>query len=111
MIGRSALMIVETDPADWMATGSAYPETTFTQTRLNVYRCAGLAPYVGQPFIYVWEVAADDRGRWIAGPSRTQEPYGFDEDSYWTPVMRAISNRTELDYIWRHHDTGKEPQS
>jgi hypothetical protein len=29
----------------------------------------GLAPYVGRPFVYVWDAVTDDV-RWVAGPTR-----------------------------------------
>jgi hypothetical protein len=35
-------------------------------------RCAGPAPYVGDPFCYEWEVAVDDLGRVVAGDARIQ---------------------------------------
>ena len=36
---------------------------------LHRVRCWGRAPYVGAPFIYVWNAAIDDYGRAIAGES------------------------------------------
>lgn len=33
-------------------------------------RCAGPAPYVGQPFVYVWPVGVDNLGRCIAGEAQ-----------------------------------------
>lgn len=31
----------------------------------------GVAPYVGDPFVYAWWCASDDYGRWIAGSATT----------------------------------------
>jgi hypothetical protein len=42
------------------------PEPVKT-TNLTRQRAWGLAPYVGEPFIYMWPCASDERGRWIAG--------------------------------------------
>jgi hypothetical protein len=36
---------------------------------LDVRRAWGPAPYVGRPFAYMWDVAMDEFGRWVAGPS------------------------------------------
>lgn len=41
------------------------------RTQLRRQRAWGLAPYVGDPFVYVWWTASDDRGRWIAGDATT----------------------------------------
>jgi hypothetical protein len=40
---------------------------TLTLTRS---RAVGLAPHVGRPFVYEWQVATDDLGREIASDSR-----------------------------------------
>lgn len=40
-----------------------------TMTRKH---CAGPAPYVGRPFIYVWDVAVDGYGRAVAADSRIE---------------------------------------
>lgn len=39
---------------------------------LDVRRCMGAAPFVGDPFVYVWKVAVDKYNRWVAGESRPE---------------------------------------
>lgn len=43
-----------------------------TPRTMTIFRAAGLAPYVGRPFVYMWDVATTDDGRWVAGPSRIE---------------------------------------
>lgn len=40
-------------------------------TRLQRQRAWGIAPYVGDPFVYTWWSASDEHGRWIAGSATT----------------------------------------
>ena len=43
---------------------------SLVQTKLLAVRKAvGPAPYVGQPFCYIWEVATDEHGRSVCGPA------------------------------------------
>lgn len=44
--------------------------------RLSKRLAYGGAPYVGEPFIYLWKVATDQYGRSIAGESRIVYPAG-----------------------------------
>lgn len=37
---------------------------------LTRQRAYGFAPYVGRPFVYVWNAASDQHGRWVAGERR-----------------------------------------
>lgn len=46
---------------------------SFTQVRLSRHRARGLAPWTGQPFVYEWHYALDDKGRWIAGPTQVHQ--------------------------------------
>jgi hypothetical protein len=39
---------------------------------LSRRRAVGRAPYVGRPFVYVWDVATDELGRHVAGDTRIQ---------------------------------------
>ena len=39
---------------------------------LHRQKCWGPAPYVGQPFVYMWNAAVDELGRGIAGESRIE---------------------------------------
>jgi hypothetical protein len=39
---------------------------------LHRQRCWGPAPYVGKPFVYMWNAAVDELGRGIAGESRIE---------------------------------------
>lgn len=49
----------------------AYPLAPKVGTRiLTIKRAFGPAPYVGRGFVYMWDVAIDDLGRWVAGPTR-----------------------------------------
>lgn len=54
---------------DGVEAAAPQPGTVRTYTKR---RCAGLAPYVGQPFRYVWNVATDDRGHEVTGTVRIQ---------------------------------------
>ncbi|MFI6304289.1 hypothetical protein ACIBCH_20660 [Amycolatopsis thailandensis] len=48
---------------------------------LKKQRAQALAPYVGRPFIYRWNVAIDELGRMIAGEARIH--YIDDHGYYW----------------------------
>ena len=39
---------------------------------LHRQRCWGAAPYVGEPFVYMWNAAIDEVGRAIAGESHIE---------------------------------------
>lgn len=39
------------------------------KVRLDIHRTFDLAPYVGEPFVWMWKYAADQYGRWVAGES------------------------------------------
>lgn len=39
---------------------------------LDIRRCVGAAPFVGDPFVYMWKVAVDKYQRWVAGDSRPE---------------------------------------
>lgn len=54
--------------ADPNATSRPSPPT-FTMTRRTAY---GLAPYVGRPFVYAWDLFEDELGRMVAGDSRIE---------------------------------------
>ena len=59
-ISFSALLADETDLMEM-------PE--FKELMLTKHKMYGWAPYVGDPFIYMWFAAVDQFGRWIAGES------------------------------------------
>jgi hypothetical protein len=42
------------------------------------HKCAGMAPYVGEPFMYVWYMGIDDYGRSICSDSEIvyTNPFG-----------------------------------
>lgn len=42
-------------------------DPVFNTHTLTKEKAAGLAPYVGDPFVYVWYVATDELGRAVAG--------------------------------------------
>lgn len=46
-------------------------EITGTHIVLHVREAIGLAPYVGDPFVYSWRVAVDDYGRYVAEEDST----------------------------------------
>lgn len=48
---------------------------------LTKQRARGLAPYVGRPFMYCWNVATDELGRTIAGEAQIR--YIDDHGYYW----------------------------
>lgn len=57
----------------WVKDDATYPPGPTMKVRvLTRQRCVGRAPYVGDPFIYTWNVSIDDEGRAIAGESRIQ---------------------------------------
>ncbi len=73
--GRRSLMLpVPLSGRIFSAADEPYPPAlpSFETRTLLVKRAWGKAPYVGDPFIYVWDVAADDMGRWVSGPTRIQ---------------------------------------
>lgn len=56
----------------WVKDDAPSPDTFMPLPRhtLTRRRCAGLAPYVGAPFVYQWSVATDEVGRTVAGSTR-----------------------------------------
>lgn len=54
----------ETDP-----TAFELPPDNLRLTRQTAW---GRAPYVGNPFVYTWQVASDQYGRWVAGERTVQ---------------------------------------
>ena len=44
---------------------------------LTKQKAAGPAPYVGEPFLYRWNVATDQYGRSVAGEAHIVYPYGI----------------------------------
>lgn len=44
-----------------------YPEMYCVRHILHKEKAAGLAPYVGDPFVYVWYIGTDELGRSVAG--------------------------------------------
>ena len=45
---------------------------SFKTIILHRQRCWGPAPYVGKPFVYMWNAAVDELGRGIAGESHIE---------------------------------------
>jgi len=45
---------------------------SFKTRVLHRQRCWGGAPYVGKPFVYMWNAAVDELGRGIAGESHIE---------------------------------------
>lgn len=45
---------------------------SFRSVSMDVKRCAGLAPYTGRPFMYMWDAMIDEMGRAIATPARIE---------------------------------------
>ena len=45
---------------------------SFKTIVLHRQKCWGPAPYVGKPFVYMWNAAVDELGRGIAGESRIE---------------------------------------
>lgn len=43
---------------------------TLKTSTLRVHRAWAPAPYVGDPFVYVWPVAVDEAQRWVSGEAR-----------------------------------------
>lgn len=70
---RSAVTVVSPDPIATITypEGSDKPLTGLATARhlLTVQRCAGPAPFVGDPFWYEWKVAVDVLDRHVAGPT------------------------------------------
>jgi hypothetical protein len=63
-------VIFAADPAGWLEespTGDKPRRLILTKRK-----AWAPAPYVGRPFVYVWNCAVDDVGRWIAGEARIQ---------------------------------------
>lgn len=48
-------------------TGHWDVEPQISRHTLHKKKAAGLAPYVGDPFVYVWYVGTDELGRSVAG--------------------------------------------
>jgi hypothetical protein len=82
--------------------------TEFTQITLTIRKAMGFAPFIGPPFDYYWYCAIDDADRWISGPVWAVER--IDDWMWANPGNRVLWARTLNDIMWRHHDTGKEPQ-
>lgn len=55
--------IIDPGPPPWELSSSR------DRVTLRKQRAAGLAPYVGDPFVYTWNVAVDDYGRMACGES------------------------------------------
>jgi hypothetical protein len=53
-------------------TGRWTGESETSVHTLTKRKAAGLAPYVGDPFIYTWYVATDELGRSVAGDATIQ---------------------------------------
>jgi hypothetical protein len=51
-------------------TGSWTDESETSVHILAKRKAAGLAPYVGDPFVYIWYVATDELGRSVAGDAK-----------------------------------------
>lgn len=51
-------------------TGSSAHEPAISTHILIKEKAAGLAPYVGDPFVYIWYVATDELGRSVAGDAK-----------------------------------------
>jgi hypothetical protein len=60
-VPRSMRMVASFDPEP--------VETSRSFDMLTRMRCVGLAPYVGEPFVYRWNVGIDDLGRAVATDS------------------------------------------
>lgn len=52
--------------------GGSASEPDLPMHTLTKEKAAGLAPYVGDPFMYVWYVATDELGRSVAGDAHIQ---------------------------------------
>jgi hypothetical protein len=59
-------------PASLVSLLHAYPETSYGYHILRKEKAAGLAPYVGEPFVYIWFVGTDELGRSVAGDATIQ---------------------------------------
>lgn len=78
MDGRRAILVPRgmSASAAFVSEGEEFPTADMMPrtNMLTVRRCVGLAPFVGDPgwndARYLWEVAIDDAGRWVAGPAR-----------------------------------------
>lgn len=57
-------------PVVELRASSTYPETSYVCHILRKEKAAGLAPYVGDPFVYIWYVATDELGRSVAGDAK-----------------------------------------
>lgn len=51
-------------------TGNWAHEPAISTHTLTKEKAAGLAPYVGDPFVYIWYVATDELGRSVAGDAK-----------------------------------------
>ena len=68
-------------PAQFLQPGTEGPVTSLPVRRrtLEVKKCAGPAPFVGDPdnpAMYLWNAAVDDAGRHIAGPAQLEWRFG-----------------------------------
>lgn len=70
--GRHNIILPRPQRASFLAYGDGATVEKSATTLLTVHRVWGLAPYVGDPFIYVWSVAVDGSKRWVAGDSHSQ---------------------------------------
>jgi hypothetical protein len=78
MDGRRAILVPRgvRASAAFVSEGEAFPPAVaeLRTNMLTVRRCVGLAPFVGDPRVhdarYVWQVAIDDAGRWVADSAR-----------------------------------------
>jgi hypothetical protein len=59
-------------------TGGSANEPSVRERVLTKEKAAGLAPYVGNPFMYVWYVATDELGRSVSGDTQIH---------YYTPPL------------------------
>jgi hypothetical protein len=67
--GRNSATFVDPIPAIWVRDSEIAAPARNLAYVLDRCRVVGPAPYVGRPFVYLWDVAVDRLGRWIAGPS------------------------------------------
>jgi hypothetical protein len=69
VIQRPRLEMIETDPF--------HPEI-LKQRMMERHKIWGIAPYVGDPFVYVWFCGVDDLGRHVCGDSEIHYlPLGY----------------------------------
>jgi len=58
--------------ASYTETGPSVTAPSFKTRVLHRQKCWGPAPYVGDPFVYIWFAAVDELGRGIAGESHIE---------------------------------------